>query len=365
MLFLLLLLILVFCFGLVFFLTKQFGFRGVTYTLAFSEEEVCEGDTVTLTETICSRKMLPVPWLKAELTTHSALEFARAQSSISEETRFLSSWYFLRPYRKIERHWQVKCTKRGVYTVSHAVLVISDLLGTYEASKPFPEAEAHLRVLPAPIENQAIPSLSSLCMMGETILERRFLPDRFAVSGIRAYAEGDNLRDLCQTATARMGEPMVYCYQDTADPQITLLLDLCTKPYDIDRATDRHAYEQAIRLCCTYILEAQAKNIPISFAANTTLSDAAVQSEKACGDVHGLRLRRMLAALPDTIHEPISRMLLRAVSEAYSGVIVLVTANLSEELIRFAQEYPQLIVVSVRPCKGDQLSQNVISASLT
>ena len=42
-------------------LTKRFGFRNLTYTLAFSAEEATEGDTVTLTETITSRKPLPLP----------------------------------------------------------------------------------------------------------------------------------------------------------------------------------------------------------------------------------------------------------------------------------------------------------------
>ena len=37
-------------------LTRFFGFRNLTYSLAFSADEATEGDTVTLTETICSRK---------------------------------------------------------------------------------------------------------------------------------------------------------------------------------------------------------------------------------------------------------------------------------------------------------------------
>ena len=46
-------------------LLRKFGYKNLTYTLAFSETEVSEGDTVTLTETICSRKPLPLPWVKA------------------------------------------------------------------------------------------------------------------------------------------------------------------------------------------------------------------------------------------------------------------------------------------------------------
>ena len=88
-------------------LIRRFGFSELTYSLAFSVPEATEGDTVTLTETICSRKPIPLPWVKAELTTHASLLIASEQSAVSEDTRFISSFFCLFPYRKIERRWKV------------------------------------------------------------------------------------------------------------------------------------------------------------------------------------------------------------------------------------------------------------------
>ena len=214
-------------------LIRRFGYRNLTYKLAFSENEVFEGETVTLTETICSRKPIPLPWVKVELTTHSSLLFATKQSAISEDTRFVSSFFFLFPYRRIERHWKVTCTQRGMFTVSHAVIVLSDLFGAAEMSRPFPDAYAELTVLPAR-RHTSIPDAFPQQLMGDVIRRRMLIPDRFAVSGIRQYADGDPVRDICWSASARTDIPMVWQFQETASPTAVIALNLETRESDRD-----------------------------------------------------------------------------------------------------------------------------------
>ena len=85
-------------------LLRKFGYKNLTYTLEFSEPEVSEGGTVTLIETICSRKPLPLPWVKAELTTDVSLQFSEhATGEVTGDTRFLSSCFSLMPYRQFVR----------------------------------------------------------------------------------------------------------------------------------------------------------------------------------------------------------------------------------------------------------------------
>lgn len=371
MLYLALLLIVLFILTVLHLLMRFFGFRGVEYTLHFSAQEVDAGMTVTLTETICNRKPLPMPWVKAELTTDAALLFAQtcakgsgAYSTVSAQTRFLSSFYFLRPYAKIERHWQVTCSRRGIFSVSHAILVISDLLGTFEQSRSFPEATATIMVLPIPLERMDVPALPALCMTGDAVLERRFFPDRFAVSGIRPYMQGDNLRDLCHIASARMDAPMVYVYQDTADPAVTLVLDLCTKDYDTESVSDLHAYEQAIRLCCTYLCDAETRRIPVQLYANAALDGMAAASVSACGAAHVHSLRQMLAALPEKITEPIPRTLRRVLASEPNTAVLCITAHLCAELLDLAAVHRRLTVLSIRPRSDVSALKNVISIPL-
>ena len=48
---------------------KHLGFRGLDYDCKFSESEASEGDEIKLVETVSNHKMLPLPWLRSELTT--------------------------------------------------------------------------------------------------------------------------------------------------------------------------------------------------------------------------------------------------------------------------------------------------------
>lgn len=334
-------------------LTRRFGFRNLTYTLAFSADEVSEGDTVTLTETVCSRKLLPLPWVKAELTTDASLVFASEQSSISKETRFVSSYFCLYPYRKIERHWRVTCTQRGQFTVSHAVIVISDLFGTMELSQPFPAASAALTVLPAVRPITAL-SETPQRLTGEMLRRRTLIPDRFAVSGIRPYRDGDPVRDLSWTASARVDAPMVWQYQETAFPAVTVLLNLETRDTDRDRISDRPAFEQTVRLCAAVLGEAERLRIPTRLCANAMLGEQPADSGLSVGTLH--RKLRMLAEIPDTIGCRFSRLAARVCETDRNAVIVVITAQPTADILRLAAAEPDLRVYSLRPPKtGAQL----------
>lgn len=347
MLFLLLLII-----GFTFWGSQQligkFGFRNLTYSIRFSADTVTEGDQVELIETIISRKPLPLPWVKAELTTDSSLLFASAQSAVSKETRFVSSCFCLFPYKKIERHWNVTCTKRGIFSVSHIVLVISDLFGSAEWSSPLPETEAHLTVLPAV---RSIDTISDLPQQfgGEILRRRTVIPDRYAVCGIRSYTDGDPVRDICWTASARTDQPMVWQYQETAAPEVTVLLNLETMLSDRSRVSDHDTYEDAIRFCAALLGTAAQMHLPVRLLANTEINGIPAESRSGSGSDTLLRLLYILAALPDTISCPFTRLLRRFLAENQNTPVIVITPVVSDELIQIAAAEPRITVLSLKP----------------
>ena len=334
--------------------TRRFGFRHLEYHLRFTESEVNEGDEVTLIETICSRKLLPLPWVKAELTTDASLQFAAEQSSVSEDTRFISSFFCLFPYRQIERRWKVRCTKRGVFSVSHAVLVISDLFSTMELSQPFPQAKAELTVLPAV---RAIESLlpEPLQGTGNQLRHRMLIPDRFAVCGIRAYQEGDALRDLCLTASLRVDTPMVWQYQETAVQVLTILLNLETRETDREQVSDREIYENEIRLCAAFLGEAAKEQIPVRICANAEIERLPVDSGTLSTARELRRLLRILAALPFQIAGSFRRLLNQ--TEADTSVVII-TSQISRDILLYAAAHPQASVYSLRPLREREMLDN-------
>lgn len=50
-------------------LYRRRGLEGLSYYCHFSETKRTEGESLQFVETVTNDKTLPVPWLKAELTT--------------------------------------------------------------------------------------------------------------------------------------------------------------------------------------------------------------------------------------------------------------------------------------------------------
>lgn len=347
MLYFLLLLLIAAAFLLMHFLVKRYGFDRVDYSLRFSEEEATEGDIVTLIETVCSRKALPVPWLKVEMTTDAALEFAKMQSAVSGSARFISSFFSLRPYRRIERRWQVHCTKRGVFTVSHVILVISDLFGTIEQSLAMPDISATLTVLPKAVDFPFAAD-DSRSLMGDMQLRRYLMPDRMAMDGLRPYADGDPVRDICHSASARSIEPMVYRFCDTTQPTVTLLLNMTTKEYDRDLVTDAAALEKEIKLCAALLLQLRDLRIPVRLCANTRMDGQLLDTPAASGDAHIHHLLQLLAAVPNTIDERFTNLISRVCHREPTALLWAVTAHMDDDLLRLADDEPRLQIITVR-----------------
>ena len=337
-------------------LTLRRGFRNVSYSLRFSQDEANEGDTVILTETLCSRKLLPLPWVKVELTTDSSLEFASEQSSVAEDTRFISSYFCLLPYRQIERSWRVKCTKRGIFTVSHAILVISDLFSTSELSRAFPDAIAKLTVLPYARDSGSL-SEKMQEITGDLIRQRALIPDRFAVCGIREYAEGDLLRDLCLSATVRFGSPMVWQYRETASQCSAVLLNLETRETDRDAVSDKPVFENCIRLCAMLFRTAAENGLPVRFCANAEIEQQPVDTgtQNAAGSLHGLL--HILAALPFRISGKFS-ILLNQVAQDHP--VMIVTAMITDAIRQYCAANPQAVVYTLRAPRPCDMLENIV-----
>lgn len=341
---------------------RYYGFRNIEYDLRFSQTEVHEGETVTLIETICSRKTIPVPWLKVEMTTDAALEFAKMQSAVSGRTRFISSFFTLRPYRQIERRWQVRCTNRGVFEVSHVILVISDVFGTLEQSKALPAVKATLTVLPAPA---AFPAAlqDPRQWMGAQVLRQYLMPDRMAMEGLRPYETGDSVRDICWSASARSEAPVVYRFCDTTQPTVTVVLNLATREYDRDVVTDRAALEQAIRICAALLHQAEALRIPVRLCANTRINDTPLDTPAAFSGAHTHHLLQLLAAIPDTIDERFRNLLERVCHREPTALVWVVTACLDDDLLRMAALYPKLQIVTIRHLYASGALPNIHTAA--
>ena len=51
------------------FVYDKLSFKKFDYTCAFNVKEATQGEEIRLVEKVTNRKLLPLPWLRSELTT--------------------------------------------------------------------------------------------------------------------------------------------------------------------------------------------------------------------------------------------------------------------------------------------------------
>lgn len=83
---------------------------------------------------------------------------------------------------------------------------------------------------------------------------RRVTTDRAEVRGVRAYRDGDPIRDLHWRTTARRGEPMVREYDAAPSPELVLVVEAWAPadPAPADRARLEAALSLAVTIAVTW-----------------------------------------------------------------------------------------------------------------
>jgi uncharacterized protein (DUF58 family) len=316
----LLLLLLILAQGTLF---RRRALKRLTYQRTFSKRAAFVGEQVALIEVIANRKLLPLPWLKAESRLSTALVFGATHTSAQEASfisdnqgvAYHSSVFFLGPYSQVTRRHHVTPMRRGVFSAQSVALTCGDLFGINAAQRQM-DTGAELIVYPRLLDEQDV-SLPSSRDQGDLIVRRWIAPDPFLIQGIRPYRAGDAQRDVHWAATARTGNLQVKARDYTADPHLLVLLNV---QRTVDQWVDLMDYEQqeielAISYAATLCLAALRAGVGAGFAANAPIAEGGgpvlMMPERAAGRdaeilealarLRILRIRTMHAFLDDLI----------------------------------------------------------------
>ena len=326
---------------------QKYAFSRLEYHCRFSAAEVFEGDEITLIEEVSNNKLLPLPWLKAELTTSKWLDFAGSQSLVTEETRFVPSFFLLKSHHRVVRSWKVKCLKRGVFHLEKGVLISTDLLGTCSVSLPV-EIHAEVTVLPKPADME-LGFRSVHSDSGPVIVRRHLLPDPFLIAGVREYVEGEPISHVHWLATARTGRLMVHNNEYSANQTLTVVLNVQSRSTEKYEVLDIDKIETGIRVCAGFLDDTLRSGIPVRLIANACPDGNGEPAVTGCfwGKEHILDCLRLLARMPLESSEHFPLFLRDVCSRFSSSDLVLVTAYLNEDIYDFAREQ-QLLGVRVK-----------------
>lgn len=322
------------------FVYRRYGLKHVEYNSYLSATEAYEGDEIELVEEIVNRKALPLPWLKSEITTSKWLSFAGSQSAVTDQTRFVPSFFMLRGHQKVTRRWKVTCLRYGEHPIVKTALVTGDLLGNVVLSKPA-AIESCITVLPRPRPMEEL-ALASRHSVGELVVRRRFLADPFLRCGVREYGEFDPLSHVNWLASAKEKKLMVHQFDATAQQKLAVILNIQTNPGGVWGYVNRVVADRGVRACAACFDSTLASGIPVRFLANASTSDgdeaSTVCTAEAWGRAHVLELLRVLARLRLKVVQDFAVFLQEKVRELEATDLVVVTACVEEALLGFSRE---------------------------
>ncbi len=317
---------------------KKYGFKNLEYHCYLNTNQAVEGDEIEIIEEITNGKWLPLAWFKAEITTSKYLDFAGAQSVVTDQSRFVPSFFMLKSYQKVVRRWKVTCLKRGNYKIHSVTLVSTDLLGNVSLSQAG-VTTGNLLVLPKPLMEEEL-TTSPRFFTGDIVVKRNPIEDPFEISGVREYTGVESMRDVNWASTARVGRLMVYQKDSTSKQSIATILNLQPKTFGEIQVVDKNLIEIAFKVCAGVFEQTLKTGMPVRFYCNSSVDserETLITSEH-WGMGHVESLMQILARLPVQNNEDFALFLKNVMYKINATDIFVVTCYIDEDMLNFARE---------------------------
>ncbi len=237
-------------------------FHNFDVELAFSEEQVGEGDTVYLYETVTNNKDMILPAVCVKFKTSRYLSFGDLVGGAVSDYFYRNDVLSVRGYEKVRRKLPCKCTRRGEYWIQEAEIVGNDyfLRNKYLEKK---EVDAHLIVYPSMVSVERVIPLFQKSY-GEIRTQVPMFEDPFEYVGVRDYMPGDSMGRVHWKASARTGKWQVKTSAYTASEPVLILLNLESPGAFINH----QAMEENIRIAYSLVYYLDKRGIETTLVVN-------------------------------------------------------------------------------------------------
>ncbi len=313
---------------------RRFALKRITYERRFSRLAAYEGEEVEMVEVIRNRKLLPVPWLRAESRISPNLRFKTDIETHITGDQYHKSVFYLKPYSQITRRHTVLLKKRGYYQAGAVAITAGDLMGI---ASPVMQADtgAAIEVYPGLMNMEEL-SLPSSRWQGDLLVKRWIVSDPVWVSGIRPYAAGDDPSNIHWPATARLNTLQVKVHDQTADVKLLVVINAQMSEH---QWADLMEYEQQtvehmISLAATLCVDMLNHGMEAGFAANIPL-DKGAEPAILPPARHSLRETEILSAMAHlTAAKTHTFLSLLDRLAAFTGMDMLLLSVYDSELIQ-------------------------------
>lgn len=316
------------------FLLNLLLFRKLEYSCNFNVDKATEGDNIFIEEIIYNKKPLPISWIKSEIYTSRWLEFAGKDAVLAQESRFVTSNFFLKSYQKVTRRWNVKCIKRGYFEIDKITLVGGDFLGAFSDASTVIDVNTNLLVYPATITLEEFFKPASR-FIGDTIVKRWINDDPFMFSGLREYMPGDTLNRIHWKATANRGRLMVKKNDYTTNLRTAVILNIQSQDNEPDTVINKEFIEFGIKVAATIFNKALMQGLTLSFSTNGSVineDEKMIFTKESSGQEHINELLDILARLKLKKVQDFE-FFINDISQNYSNTeVIILTSYLTEKI---------------------------------
>lgn len=240
----------------------KYCFKNLNFQIDLSKNEVFEGDTLILSETISNKKFLPILWLEVQFLVSRNLKFDNFEVSSLDDKYYKKDIYSILAYEKIRRKINLTALKRGYYTLNNFSLTVGDIFVIYKYLLHI-DYSKDLFVYPKLLNCREF-NLKFSNIIGELETRKFLIEDPFMLKGIRDYTPYDSLKTVNWLASARTGDLKVNEFNSSSSREVILLLD--TEKYtswDSD-----NAIEEAICIAASMSAKCIQNSVPVSLHSN-------------------------------------------------------------------------------------------------
>ena len=195
------------------------GARGLTARRELRVDRIHLGESVEVEVTVENRSALPALWVSAAESLPVGLPMRGSRGRIAP----------LAGRHSFRFEYTLEGARRGYHEIGPTLLRSGDLFGLYQRQAT-QAGSAWLTVFPKLVAIGRAP-LASRRPLGEVRARQRVLEDPTQIVGIRPYHHGDGMRRVHWRATAHTGKLQSKLFEVTAQPNVTILLNLRRADY--------------------------------------------------------------------------------------------------------------------------------------
>lgn len=285
-------------------------------------DHIFAGERSTVEISIENKSLLPAPWVRYDES---------APVDLSGSGRLMHA-LALGPREKVQLHYELAGSQRGLYQVGPGRVAAGDLFGFADVTGRVDEARP-LVVYPRVISLSAAP-LTSRAPHGTIASRQPIFADPARVNGVRPYQPGDPVRSIDWKTSARAGGLQVKKTEPAVSLTTALFLDLHSPAYS--RHLRYYAPEWAIVVAASlanYLVE-QRQDVGLGSNGRDALTNATCWAiPPRPGRAHLMKLLEWLARVQLDETRPLTEWLPRAtVNLAWGTTVVAITPSANEEM---------------------------------